>query len=367
GQHAAVDVEAGDGGDLVVVPDEDRRPPGHQRADPVGLAPGDEHRPHRVGRLEQRPQRDDPLGHEEVAVPLDQAAAGRVVEVPVVVQRVAAGHAAILPAPAPGAQTRPRTTAPAAARAATVSTAGRSHRASSRAASRLLAASPASVPGHRAAASATCQAARAPAATSPRSDNTVPSANTAASVARSTGPAWCWNSRASGGPPIEVAVPMAPDATPAARVVARVTGRSVRTTLVATATSTATPASTDSVRAETTATTAAPTTVPGSRPAISQATADRSTPWRSRRSMPPARGRTSSISVEGRASGSTTASTGAASRLAPKPTDPWTSAPSATTTSTTTYSAGSRCRTDSTAPRLPQPGDHPRRSATSVA
>src|SRR5690606_33262001 len=294
GQHAPVDVEPGGRRALLVVADDHRGPPGDEPADPLGLAPGGEHRAHGVRRLEQRLQRHHPLGHEEATVPLDGAAPGRVVQVPVVLERVAPGHAAILPAGCVVAALGVRV--------------GRGRP------------PPAARTGHPSPPAAPALGVRAlrpgPGPRHPRRPPPPRSGPPDAATRRPAGPrAGCWRparpaspgtapapagrARRRGPPPPPGRAATAPcpaRTPPAARVVPLVTGRSVRTRLVPTAASTATPASTDSVRGDTTATTAAPTTVPGSRPAISQATADRSTPRRSRRTMPTASGRTSSMS-----------------------------------------------------------------------
>src|SRR5690606_28579724 len=140
-------------------------------------------------------------------------------------------------------------------------------------------------------------------------------------------------------PPIDVAVPMAPEATPTPNVVPGVTGTVTTRRLMTTAASTAPPRSTASASPDTAATTTAPSTVPGSRPIISQATPDRCTRCRSRHAMPTASGTTSNVSVAGSASGSTRARTGTAMRLAPNPTEPCTAAPRAMAARTTAYSA----------------------------
>src|SRR5262245_57004157 len=137
---------------------------------------------------------------------------------------------------------------------------------------------------------------------------------------------------------MDVAVPMIPEASPADTVVARFTTTVVVTRLSATATSTAAPARTDSVLAATTATIAAPTTVPGILPTISQPTPCQSTCPRSATAMPVARGSAIIVVAAGTAAGSNRARTGTASRLAPKPSVPWTAAPTVTTASVTRYS-----------------------------
>jgi hypothetical protein len=139
-----------------------------------------------------------------------------------------------------------------------------------------------------------------------------------------------------------VAVPMAPDANPAVVAVTPFTGMVVVSTLIATASRTPAPRSTDSVSADTTAITAAPTTVPGMRPTVIQVTPARSSACHSRTAMTATSGITTSARVAGSASGSSTATTGTATILAPNPTEPWTIAPTVIAASAITYSSPDR-------------------------
>jgi hypothetical protein len=144
------------------------------------------------------------------------------------------------------------------------------------------------------------------------------------SVARTTWGSPRWYRSAIGGPPTDVAVPVAPATKPAVARVAGLSGTSTVWTVRATATSTITASASPICSSVNDATSQAPRTVPGTRAGSDHAVERQSTCSCSSTRFSPAIRRASHRVSTGTIEGATSATTGALSRPSPRPTTAWT-------------------------------------------
>src|SRR6516225_9329920 len=154
-------------------------------------------------------------------------------------------------------------------------------------------------------------------------------------VARTRGPLSLWYSSATGGPPIDVAVPVTPEITPAVSSVARFLGTAVLTTDSTTTARTMVPTTIPSARSDTAASTQIPPKVPATRPPSAQDTPRQSVCHASLARMSTGRLAPATSIDPGMSAGSSRVTMGAATRPSPSPIPLCTNPPRATHTPAT--------------------------------
>src|SRR5215472_14186189 len=175
-------------------------------------------------------------------------------------------------------------------------------------------------------------------------------------VARTRGPLSLWYSSATGGPPIDVAVPVTPEITPAVSSVTRFLGTATLTTVSTTTASTMLPTTMPSARSDTTASTQIPPRVPATRPPSAQDTPRQSVCHASLARISTGKVAPATSIDPGMSAGSSRVTTGAAIKPSPSPIPLCTNPPRATHTPAARITAsGCMAGPDATGARGPLP------------